>query len=1666
MAEVMAKIDSISWKIENRVITIINAGIDASENLALRPLRELIQNSDDARSDRIAIRISGDSMVFSNDGLTLTMNTDGSEGGGTLNALMELDSGHKERDPDSSGHFGSGFRSSHLFSDYGHVNGKVIKDGESARVRAVSKSYTTDLENLDTWEEFEVRGDQDRPKRNVSAGSADARQGVEFTFPWRTKARNDKWDGMLWNKKRIAELASDYAEEIPKILLGCRWIREAVLVVDVGGNKSTSMWVRDFNIEEYQKTWRSPVYMKHFVSKKAIKTPLLKVSENEFTLDSEKQFLLLCHRVSKSNENIPSRANYKPYCFLIIPIAPGDELLPSYTPMALAGKRINAFGPLSFLPPHESRTKIKIDHSMKPVEVIWAGFALKTFSKHLLPRALDECLGMVDRDDMNITSLLRLLPRTRPDLWFSDSPQAHISDELAMVWHDYMSNTNDEEFIPTSSGLVRPSDSVVVSGFEEDERSTILKVLDSIGIAVMDNETAAILESLSREHPDKGGWGSKHPLEMATTVEDAISLTNLIISHIEHSGTTLSLDNLDEETARDFLKLVITEPSQVWEGSADRFEIPAIPDADGVLRPLKEEGDYYFFEAMRHMPDLMPPSRRVHPGYIGMLKDVELGEARAAELANLVDEAVRDDPSRFEKLDQDDGLWLQVSKALVDIVTKDDFRIDSVKHFRFVPCKEKGQTIVRRANHVGDKVWGVHVKPGVWKNFCRKEFIFADGPGDRDGILGLHEEIINRLSWLEIHPKLESRREEVRDRLKLHKALSSEPGANIIRSLIFAQTDSMADFGTASSLFDSDSDGNPEIDTWIGRELGDALRDEILESLLGLLSTKDKLSTGWGNQSRSKVHDIKMLKGIDGEWHRVGDLCYDLPSELSELFGKTPILEEHKELLGHQILTLPVATPGGSGLGIMERVEEENILEKLNSLDTFDNETKSNILGMMLGSPREWDLEQLGHVEWVPRTDGTTVKPPYALAPTPEIKELLGEGHPWYVDVTSDLSSDEVKSRAKEIGLLVDHQDEEMLLYALMGPEEIWDGLQGTQMIDTLTKIYAKRVKEGEDQNVFVDFKRGRLPTESGVWTDSSWVSEPSETTSLTTLFPEVNIVDRGVLGSKRSEEMAREWLVADDFSGPRLEDILGRLREEDREATIRLLWDLLVPRATDLTREQLPSDCSGLPVPIGNGKTATIGDLAFCGSKSEEIAASESISTLTILPPDYHLKEVLTEKFGALDLEAIDIDTLLGFASEAEESEHTQSSLERLWLGLALVDTRDSDLLEAHVWPSSSFGRDGVWRYQSHSAIPEGRSPKALFPESDDDTETIGRMISEGLPMFVLPREGPLMERIYSRLGADKKRKVPLLTRHSRRKASDERGSEEDWQFLRRAIENITKAAGILEIGNRVSEVRATRTSHSISSELMVRLGPGADTIFWKRDPRSFNATAIMESDTLEVRVSTARHNDRSDEELVQAISHALKPIAKQRDTLSEIIRYPEERWAEIDERISGIQPNHPRPLIKEGIYGDIRPKLHGYYGCCQICGRKTPRSRRSGDIQEGVVTLFRPSSRGSYMANLPYELGNSLYLCPVHRALHDRSLIRIVEIDDIVKDIGRDPSLRERTIAELEEGSGALEFTIETFERPDREGDERDIEYRVEWKKEHAKRFRIILAMYLQGV
>ena len=57
----------------------------------------------------------------------------------------------------------------------------------------------------------------------------------------------------------------------------------------------------------------------------------------------------------------------------------------------------------------------------------------------------------------------------------------------------------------------------------------------------------------------------------------------------------------------------------------------------------------------------------------------------------------------------------------------------------------------------------------------------------------------------------------------------------------------------------------------------------------------------------------------------------------------------------------------------------------------------------------------------------------------------------------------------------------EVLLTALMGPEEVWTGLSGTELIEALTEIY-RNTEEGA--STYTGEKIGRLPNSDGIgWT-------------------------------------------------------------------------------------------------------------------------------------------------------------------------------------------------------------------------------------------------------------------------------------------------------------------------------------------------------------------------------------------------------------------------------------------------------------------------------------------------------------------------------------------------------------------------------------------------------
>jgi len=1662
--------------IEGTVLDIMRAGEGSSEDPGLRPLRELIQNADDVRSDRVAIRIDSKQLTFWNDGLTLTKDTDEMYGG-TFVAIRWIQGRSRKDDKKTSGNFGSGFRSCHMFADEAEILGRVRTPSGESKVVAVCKPHTREVDyNPEQYVEVESRSQDERPERKIDAGPVSERKGVRFRFPWRTSVTRDEgdleWERYLWDKKRISELADNFVREVPRILLGCRWIREAVLCIDIAGSAETHLWERDFNIEELI---RAPDVTTQFVTLRYLHSDkayegeaLLTLSPEELQPTSKDVFMILSHKAGASDARFAKEAGHEPYCMLITPFSPADEL-PAYTPIALTGDSGNAFGPLAFLPPHNSRTKIKLDFTSSSIgaaHVSWTAAALSIFCDKLLPKQLSICMDLAENDkfpNFGYVQLLQLLPRRRPDYWFSDVSLADHSGDMVRSWERYTRLVSESPIIPSGDSVVKPEDTVLIDDFEEGEQELIAKIVKSLGLTVIDDTTKAILESLE-------GWAHNNPINQAERVDSPQTLKRLV----QGSGVQLKVSDLGEDAVRQLIRTVISKTSQKWADDDNRERIPVIPDADGILRPLKEDdGSHYFFDHVDDLPDLLPNARTIHPDYVNELEGVKLGVVNPSKLAEFVDESVGSDPDRFRQLQDDDSLWLQISKAAVRIVTADEFKLNAVKDYRFLPCLHRGKVSVRDVSRVGDKVWGVDVSAGgAWFNYSRKEFIFHDSAEEREGV-GLHPKVIYNLTWLELHPDIEEEKEDMKDSLLMHSVGQEGLLVNIFRSLIFGhnwQSKKRSKEGKpgwgkdAVSLFHKHEDGEFEIDRWLEQMPSDKERDEILESLLDLLpkdteDEKAKLSSSsWGAHSKTDLPKLHLLKGADGEWHKLGDLCYELDPGLSELFKKTPVLKEHKEMLSYTVLTRGI---DDGGLGITTRIREEEIIDRLTSLRGFtpDNrETRNSILGMMLDSHEEWVLEDLGAMDWVPRKDGETVIPSAAIMPTTEMKALLGGQHPWYIDADADLSSEEVRKRAADIGLIHDHEDPDSLLEALLSPEEVWEGLTGISIIESLTKAW----KDNKDKASNSHTRRNRLPNSEGEWSDGSWLCDREESAAISSLFPEHNVSDRDSLGSKASEDMARVWIVRDPVSGPRIGELLTRIARETGESELQQLWDLVVARKDLIEDSDIPADANAFLVPIAQGSTVRVGDVVFSGPKSKDAAASESISSLTVLTSKHPMKDVLV-RLGALDLESVDHNELLRLSRESMDSQHSVSQLERLWLALAMVELGDEDLLRGPYWPCQSREMYGV-----EAAIPRSeRFRKALFPMRSDEEENIRRIIHDGLPMFLLPREGPLMERIYQRLESNKEGEVPFLSRCSRRQVESGE-AEQTHPYLKEAISNIVKAIGKLGLKTvPIKKVEVNSTNEPISGVLEASLGYGSRWVVWKGDTYPPNVDASVEEGILRVLVSTYRQNDRSEGDLVKALTEALKTRGlrtKDVNTISELIRTEEEKWGEIDEVLSGITPNHERPLIEQALYATIRADLGVLYDCCQFCKRQTPKNR-SGEFQEGVVQIF--SNWGAYSTRrVPYELGNSLYLCPVHKGLHHSSLMQIQEIDEAVEKIRRNPSAKDEAVEKMLSGSGSIAWNVTTYERPSGEGKMRDVTNEVVWKGKHAAALRRTVAFYLEGL
>tara|TARA_B100002051_G_scaffold186756_1_gene176826 strand:- start:6076 stop:11232 length:5157 start_codon:yes stop_codon:yes gene_type:complete len=1715
----MGNPNQIKWghvaeNIEEKILDSIRKGMSSGEDISIRPLREVFQNCDDEAADRFYIRIEDDALYFLNDGnrLTVEFNQNREPIAGTCRMITGISMASKKRDKDKAGNFGTGLRSAHAIShfievhgpttnlieidqldEYGDKEAVLWKENPGGYYFGISNAYNKTLAEDGESRKFSVRKEKDRPKR-TRLNTNLPRDGILIRLPWRREIHPgsvdpSEWKELTWNDKKIIRVGELYVEEIPRILLGCSWLREVVLDIDIGKNKSRYAWIRNFNHREFEeKEDNNLVKLFSYKGKiDSLDTGLIADIEKTLKLQNSEEYCIF----STTNDSIQQdakNAQLLPYCHILMPTNPTVNL-PAYTPIALAGNSGNKFGPVAFLPPDDSRTKIKID-GVKKHKQLWGALAINSFTETLLPRVLEHTLEQYQDDTDKI---LELLPRQVPDKWFSEGRRMnlpslhHISDQdeyllneqikeawekLDDSWQLYKNNVASTQIFRNGKGELIPTEEIIRVEIKENEKAEILEeIFEALGATVITSSQRQILSSLDEED-----WGDHNPLMQMSEISGANDL-RLKLSELSEN---LTLDVLGEELVTKLVELIHVNPPSEWNDETNLKRIPSIPASNGKLRPLIDEnGKDIFFLASEKYPDLLPPSRRVHSKFSHLSSEFGFSNPRAEHLAELINQAADNAPEKFDNLAEHDEIHKQVSQALTIIVSSNPTQ--EMRDLKFIPCLYKGRIITRGMSRIEDHVWPIDTFKSNRNNFYRSEMILGDSEEKR-ATLGLHRKIFENLTWLELHPDAENEREKIVNKLFIHLAVSDEPGVNLIRSLIFAQTLPNLDLEEPRSLFDKDGN-NWGVDEWIGEKLTNKLRDEILESLLKLLASAAErkshggMVTGWGADNRNHVQSLHLLKNEKGQWSTLGGLCYDLDPDLSALFQKTAVLQEHKDILGINVITKDVGVAGGCGLGVTHRINEFDITEMVESIDGQGMKIRSKIIDMMLQSETEWVIESLGEIPWVPRIDGEFEAFENCILPTIEMKEIFGKNHPWFLKTKCNCDSSTVKDRAKDLGIICDHRNSRELHRALISPTSMWDGMFGNNILEILRKAYIKNpeLQIGNERN-------SRLPHHvTKEWKEDCWLVEESIVGDLRNIYPEQNIVGKNELGvSAKGLEMIENWLLPSD-NGPFLDELITTFssysssRERDFD-TVSSYWNIF----QHLFEQDFPisEDFGKLLFPL-NESVYSLNEIMII---DDEIQADwfneENFSTIQTIDEDHPLSEILKEKFGVIDLsDGTTREELTEQIKHMRDDNYDQLDIDRYWLILSNMSNKDR-LFSGENWLRySATGFDFIEMRHNN--------PEALIPEKNDSPDEIIRMANDRLPLLWLPRQGELMHKIYDNLTDGSRYSSKLLSAQARSVAmdSDQVLETSRWPALTSSLNNVLDALNLLhENGYDVLTVNGFkvkdvfRTTESIKSRLMVSLSPGAADVYWKD---SLDSESILTEVDWENKLLTFTINinelELEDSEIISQLEHYL---GANREHTRKLVKAQESRWKDLYSCLEGVEWDHQR--TEQGMLHPARRQtasknLSQLYGQCQICGQITP-SDREGGSQESVVSLFREYGGRYYSSKIKEQPGNFLYLCPNHFYLYRRSrnqdLVKLPELDGVVQKIKEDPSGKsaDEFVDKVLSGGGEVNMQVVTYEKIKGDGEERATEHNwpngITWKGEHATQFRDALTQYLANL
>jgi len=1686
------RIKEVEVNIEQQIRKILEAGAGSNEPPSVRPLREVMQNADDARADRLVIYISEKYLEFVNDGECLTRQVVDGVVHGSQKRINQINTDlsafdNKMDDPTMSGNFGTGLRSTHLFSDTIEIHA-MLNDLDKKKIAGYIGIAHYNRPELDEpigkevlAEVISTRTIDQRPKHEkpLSAMTNFTRHGcIHFKLRWRTDAditemRKRFWGSRTWPLKKIRELSTIYEKWAPQILLGCRTLREIVISTDVSGKNKTVGYSRDFDLDGGFYSARnseipnqSTGTVEHYSSDLSFdwRDIINKELSDVLTLESSEKYVLFLCKEQTGYADYAKKSNLEPHYGILAPTNPSTEadLLPVYTPIALAAseEKRNHFAPIGYMPPHESRRYVLYSDDMNLDKKRWSNHLMASIGTTVLPALFEWTVKQVSLGNMTILQATLLLPRQAPDIWFCEGEKGLEIHSIDTAWKEYCRMFADAPLFPSKSGPVPLRDTYRIDIEDEGIKKTVYKLFEKLNLPLIDDELYHALENLS-----VSSWGEHHPSKIIQPIRGPVDIKPLL----KDCDSQLTVRALGKKLINELIDLFLIKRPKSWEIHKALCEsTPCIPDSTGQLRPHHDEeiDSTSFFGNYSRLSMLIPERRIIHEDYRKKTSTLSFQEPNSNVLAKLIDEAAVEKPEEFNDLEKHPELHKQISQALVDIVNKDGFELSTIADFNCIPCKQYSKIFVRKTNRVNNLVWGVsHLFPNTdashpWQSHTHRDFIFSNTEEKRKA-LNLGEEVYSKITWLELHPDVLKEEEigPIQNKLMIHEASTNQTfGIGLIRSLIFAEAGGGIGKADPISLFKVHDNNEWELDRWLGKELTDAQRNIELDGLLGLLKDKEKISGGWG-ATKTQLTSLKLFRDDKQIWRGVDELALELPEELAGFFDRKKISDEHKNLLMSSLLVSDMPTSGGSsgGFGIPLRMDENVILTKLNSLERYSVEVSQNILTMMLKSQELWGIDELADLHWVPCTDGEFRRFNECILPTQDFVAFFGKKHPYFVKSDANPKDPLVVSRAKELGILTDHNDVSTLLTGLLNPTEVWPSFSGKLVLDFLSSKFKSNSSSSHR------IRRNRLPS-GKKWIDNGILLSDEHARLMRQIYPEKSILSYSDLGGTDVAEMVKSWIISsqEQLELATVVDDFGRVCKEANEDDynkIAAFFEYFETNDEQLDWKKITIPRNGL-FPKNN-KLVPISKLIVYGEETHQLIP-EGEDSLFISDED-KFADLLTDVFRATSIErGISEDALKQEAKLVAEHGFKVQDIERLWLLIATSRARKR-ALTLEVWPYKNLEGFGLTQ-----AAPIYQLRTALVPMENDSTESLNRIIEEKIPVLWLPRkEGPLQQKLYDLLRSNQN--VPFFSKNSRpRPAKGQNLSPTPWPALTNALSNIISAVAKFDPKFEEIEIDVQKTNQRITQDLDVFLIQ-SNPVFWKESTES-NSVMLARSEnkcTMTISVASGTLNDGM---IIKALRENLGIYISQ---LHGLVTIEEDDWPiEVSSKLEGHEySNHLRPLITEGVYYEYRERLQRWYGKCQYCGRSTPANRQ-GDFLESVVSLFKERGGRYYSDLIPYSIGNVMYLCPNHKALYARSrgneLMWIPDIDSAKQEIikSQDKSKVDQTCQEILGKEGELTLSVSTYERVSGESEPTVHTRSVTWNAEHAEGLRNVLTQYFSSL